>query len=269
MSPVLFISHAAIDNEIALALKKGISPVFPNVEIFVSSDPESLPPGDPWIDKILEALKNASLVVALTTERGLSRKWVWFESGRTWYSGVKLLTCCVGKVRKSSLPAPFSFIQGLNIDEPEDLSRLLKEIHKVFGEPKAVVDFESLSRELIRLDVRAEERNKVAEDVDATELREMVRKKMEHLPNVQKETIRQVLVYGELDSQAVRSLLRTLGQDMEKFWILDALARETGLLTQTHHTQNLNYQELNAYKVNEKLAPYLREYFQKQGAKEK
>jgi hypothetical protein len=260
---VLFVSHAAIDNEIALALKKSFAPVFPDIEIFVSSDPESLAPGDPWIDKILEALKSASLVIALTTERGLSRKWVWFESGRTWYSGVKLLTCCVGKIRKSSLPAPFAFIQGLNVDESEDLKQLLKELRDVFGEPKAALDLEALLRELIRLDVRAEERNKVEEDIDATELREMVRKKMGQLPNVQKETVRQILVCGELDTLTVRSLLKSSGHNMERFWMLDALARDTGLLTQTHHTHNLNYQEQNAYKINEKLAPYVREYFQK------
>jgi hypothetical protein len=259
--PVLFISHAAVDSEIALALKKAFSPAFPDIEIFVSSDPESLAPGDPWIDKILEALENTSLVLALTTERGLSRKWVWFESGRTWYSGVRLLTCSLGLVRKSSLPAPFSFIQGLNVDEASDLERLLKELATVFGPPQTRLDFAALSGELIRLDVRAEERNKAEEDPDAAELRKMISKRMGLLPPVQRETIRQVLIYGELSNLSARTVVQGTGQDMGQYYVLDALARETGFLTQTHHTQNLNNYELNAFKINEKLAPHLREYF--------
>lgn len=263
--PVLFVSHAAIDSEIALALKKGISTAFPNVDIFVSSDPESLAPGDPWIDKILDALKNASLVLALTTERGLSRRWVWFESGRTWYSGVRLLTCSLGLVRKSSLPAPFSFIQGLNIDEAGDLEKLFKELETVFGAPQKRVDFAVLSRELTRLDVRAEERDKAEEDPDAAELRKMISKKMGPLPPVQKETIRQILIYGELSNLSARTVVQGTGQDMQNYRVLDALERETGFLTQTHHTHNLNTPELNAFKINEKLAPYLREYFKQTG----
>jgi hypothetical protein len=44
---IIFISHAAVDHEIAFELKNNISATFSNVEIFVSSDPESLAPRGP------------------------------------------------------------------------------------------------------------------------------------------------------------------------------------------------------------------------------
>jgi hypothetical protein len=108
----IFLSHAAIDHEIALSLKRHLQTALPGADIFVSSDPEDLPLGDPWVQTILSALDTAKLVLALTTERGLSRKWVWFESGRTWFSDVPCIPCCLGKVRKDALPAPFSSLMA-------------------------------------------------------------------------------------------------------------------------------------------------------------
>jgi hypothetical protein len=73
--PVLFLSHAAIDSEIAMHAKKVIENAFPNIDVFVSSDPEDLTIGDPWVERILKALDLAKLVIVLATERGLGRKW--------------------------------------------------------------------------------------------------------------------------------------------------------------------------------------------------
>jgi hypothetical protein len=258
---MIFISHAATDSEIASALKEAILASFSEAEVFVSSDPEDLSPGDPWIEKILDALRKSSIVLALTTERGLSRRWVWFESGRTWFSGVKIIPCCVGTVRKSSLPAPFSSIQGLNIDIPADLVNLFGSLSNLLGNPGPGADFKALSEELTRLDIRAEQRQLINDDPDASELRNEIKKKMVRLPRVQQETIRQVLLRGELNSLAAQTLVRESGQDMSKFYILDALARETGVLTSTYRAPSINEQWENAYKINEKVAPYLREYF--------
>jgi hypothetical protein len=59
---LLFISHAAMDKEIAHHLKEEIQRAYPLVDVFVSSDPEDLPVGDPWVEKILAALDRAKLV---------------------------------------------------------------------------------------------------------------------------------------------------------------------------------------------------------------
>jgi len=124
MATDIFISHAAIDEELALALKRHLQLCFPEVSVFVSSDPEDLKPGDLWIEKILAALKTAKCVLAITTTRGLSRKWVWFESGRTWFNEVSLIPCCVGALRKTGLLSPFSSLQALELDIANDVTAL-------------------------------------------------------------------------------------------------------------------------------------------------
>jgi hypothetical protein len=110
MSPlgarILFLSHAASDSEIALRLKETLEAAFSGLDVFVSSDPEDLPPGDPWVSTVLSNLREAFVVWVLATERGLNRKWVWFEAGAGWDRHDAFIPCCVGKIRKGTLPSP-------------------------------------------------------------------------------------------------------------------------------------------------------------------
>jgi TIR domain len=160
-SPLIFLSHASVDEEIARSLKRHIETSFPGVSVFVSSDPEDLAPGDSWTEKVLEALEEASLVIVLTTQRGLTRKWVWFESGRAWHSQVTLIPCCIGKVRKNELPPPYSLLQSLNIDESDGLSILFKSIEDNLVHLANPPNIRAIVDELTRLDVRCEERERI------------------------------------------------------------------------------------------------------------
>src|SRR6266700_1777197 len=130
---LVFVSHAAVDEEIAKRLKSAMEETLPGIRIFVSSDPEDLKPGDPWVEVILSNLSQAELIIVLATQRALSRKWVWYESGACWSRGVRVVPCCVGTLRKGQLPAPFSSFQALNIDEEEGYGRLMHAVADEFG----------------------------------------------------------------------------------------------------------------------------------------
>ena len=173
-SPPIFLSHAAVDQEIAIALKTHLKSALPGVDVFVSSDGEDLQLGDPWVETILGALGRAKLLLALTTERGLSRKWVWFEAGRTWFSGVRCIPCCVGTRRKDSLPAPFSSLQSTNVDEVSGLKNLIERCCEELAVTSAAIDLKAVTDDLVRLDVRAEERQRLSEDYFGSELTQEV-----------------------------------------------------------------------------------------------
>jgi len=123
---LIFLSHAASDKELAIELKRLIETAIPGTQVFVSSDPEDLHPGDPWVETILENLRRARILIALATERGMARRWVWYEVGAGWSRDLRVIPCCVGKLRKGQLLAPFSRYQALNADEEPDLDALLK-----------------------------------------------------------------------------------------------------------------------------------------------
>src|SRR5713226_8976513 len=71
--PVVFVSHAYSDLRLAALLKAEISSCFPTAEVFVSSDPGTLPPRDPWVQTILENLGQAVLTLVVATGRARRR----------------------------------------------------------------------------------------------------------------------------------------------------------------------------------------------------
>jgi hypothetical protein len=156
---VLFVSHAAVDEELARFLKKWVEYSFPDIDVFVSSDPEDLPIGNPWVEDILHALGKAKLILVLGTDRSLSRRWVWFEAGAGWYNRRQIFTGCVGKVRKNTLQPPFGQHTARNLDEQKDCEELFGLIRHEFAVTQGQsVNYDELCRNLVRLDLRAEMR---------------------------------------------------------------------------------------------------------------
>jgi TIR domain len=50
------------------------------VNVFVSSDGQSISPGDDWCGKIEEALRDADIALVICAESSLSRPWLGFEA---------------------------------------------------------------------------------------------------------------------------------------------------------------------------------------------
>jgi len=260
----IFISHAAVDEEIARCLKHYIEQAFPEQRVFVSSDPEDLKPGDEWVVKILAALEGAKCILALTSERGLGRKWVWFESGRTWFSQLRLVPCCVGKVRKGNLPPPFSGRMSINIDEPRDVAALFASLQEQFGSAAQPLDYDEFVQTIIRVDVRAEEKNRIFEDPYASEIMSDIERTMKSLSPAERETIRQFVKYGELNTAAARLRSRETGVDMGRWSVPSHLAQRTGWLTSNAGNTPYDDMEQNVYRINDKLRPHLQAYFLKE-----
>lgn len=260
----IFISHAAADEEIAGSIKQYIEQVFPEQRVFVSSDPEDLKPGDGWVVKVLKALESAKCVLALTTERGLGRKWVWFELGRTWFSEVKLIPCCIGKIRKSNLPAPFSGRMAINIDEPRDAAALFASLQEQFGALIKFLDYDEFVRTMTRLDIRAEEKSKILEDPYADEIMSDIERTMKSLSPAQQETIRQFAKYGELSTAGAKLRVKETGVNMDQWSVPSFLVERTGWLTSNAGNTPYDDMEQNVFSINTTVGPNLRAYFSRQ-----
>jgi hypothetical protein len=259
----IFISHAAVDEDIALAIKEYIARTFPMQRVFVSSDPEDLKPGDEWVDKILTALDSSKFLIALTTERGLRRRWVWFESGWAWHSNVTLLPCCVGKVRRNGLPAPFSNRQAINIDEPKGASALFSSLQEHFGDMQSLPDYEEFVNAMIRLDIRADEKNKLFDDPFANSIIANIEKTMKTLSDAERETIKQFAIYGDISTSGVRVLVKATGINMERWSVPSALIERTGWLVSNPGNKPYDDMQQNVYSINPTVRPYIRAYFSK------
>jgi TIR domain-containing protein len=208
--PVLFVSHAAVDKELALYLKETVEQAFNAIDVFVSSDLEHLPIGDPWVERILAALERANLVLVLATDRGLSRKWVWFEAGAGWDRRRKIFAGCVGKVRKNNLPAPFGQHTARNLDEEDDCREFFTLVRDQFRVTQQMTDHATFCKNLARLDIRAEERQRFAE-IKSEEKpfqdaqRRSLEDKLRQFDAVSRDLLRYLLLNGESDGRHVYS----------------------------------------------------------------
>lgn len=264
MATDIFISHAAVDEELAAVLKSHLQTCFPGLGVFVSSDPEDLQPGDRWIEKILEALKEARCVLVLTTGRGLSRKWVWFESGRTWFVNVPLIPCCAGTIRKSELPPPFSSLQALELDVPHDVTALEKRLASILSSPANPGEAAAFAATVTRVDLRADERQKVKSDPFLAEISERIGEVMATLSPAERKTIRDFVIFGQLTTSAARSYAVQARVDMERWSVPWALANKTGWLTLVSPSKTNDAFEDSTYAINEQIRPHLKAFFNPQ-----
>ena len=150
---VIFLSHFTHDAPVANALKRFIEDEFAHaVEVFVSANPLSLRPGDPWEKTIRRALKDARVVLSLLSSESLLRPWIYFEAGAAWYKESVLIPMLHRGLGISDLPLQFQKLQTVQLQKADNISRLISRIQEVYG-LKTVIDPETLNSFLEELRV--------------------------------------------------------------------------------------------------------------------
>lgn len=163
------------------------------------------------------------------------------------------------------MPAPFAFLQALNLDEADDMRSLFGQIENTFGNVGRWPDISATKDALIRLDIRAEERQSIQDDPDASELRAEIERIMKTLDAGSKEAIRQVLMRGEMSDDAATKKVIEAGLKGSNFKCLFALDISTGWLSRTRSSDDPSgLRGEDCYVIKPKIAPYLQQYFEKQ-----
>ena len=139
------------------------------------------------------------------------------------------------------------------------------QIENTFGNVSRWPDISAMKDALIRLDIRAEERQRIQDDPDASELRAEITRIMKTLDAGSKEAIRQVLIHGEMSDDAATKKVIDAGLKSPTFKSLVALEIPTGWLSKTRSSPDPGtWRGEDCYVIKPKIAPYLREYFEKQ-----
>jgi len=127
----IFISHIIEEGQLAKVLKKWIESVFGiNNEVFVSSDPDNIPAGSDWFDKISEALNTSKAFLVLCSPNSLLRPWINFETGCGYIKNVTIIPICHSGLTIDRLPLPISRFQALEINNKNFLPDLFKSLAK-------------------------------------------------------------------------------------------------------------------------------------------
>lgn len=131
--PTLFFSHSSKDKDMVLAIKnKVMQYTSGTLEIFQSSDGESIPFGTNWIHKVEEGLKEAKVMFVFITEKSISSGWIYFEAGYAYSKDVHVIPVGIG-VSVGDLKAPLNLLQGFNITSADSLNNFLTIINREFN----------------------------------------------------------------------------------------------------------------------------------------
>lgn len=131
--PVIFFSHSSKDKDMIVSIKeKMVEATVGSVEIFLSSDGQSIPFGTNWLHKIEDGLKNAQLMFVFVTENSLSSGWIYYEAGFAYSKGIRVIPVAIG-VDIASSGAPLSLLQGYNLVSEDSLNNFIHIINSEFA----------------------------------------------------------------------------------------------------------------------------------------
>ena len=101
--------------------------------MFVSSDEDSISPGQEWFQQIKESLSCTRVLLAVCSEESAYRPWINFESGAGWIRDIPVIPVCHSGMTVGGLPQPLSNLHGLDVEEDGFARRLMTAVANGLG----------------------------------------------------------------------------------------------------------------------------------------
>lgn len=162
--PVVFISHITEEKELAIELKHLIEESFLGMlEVFVSSDENSIGSGDRWLDNITEALKNCVIELILCSPESVKRPWINFEAGAGWIRGISVIPLCHSGMEMSRLPIPLNLLQAVKMSEISSLKLIFPVLATAIGATCPKIIFNDFVNRVKQLEEKYTYWNKINE----------------------------------------------------------------------------------------------------------
>lgn len=121
----IFLSHISEEAELANIFKTEIESRFLGmVNVFVSSDANTITLGRKWLDDVTEGLRNCSAMLLFCSSYSVKRPWINFECGAGWARGIDVAPICHSGLRPVDLPIPISLLQGLEASDPKRIKEV-------------------------------------------------------------------------------------------------------------------------------------------------
>src|SRR6266849_1941144 len=130
----VFISFIHEEGETAAAVQKFVSQMLSGqASAFLSSDKFQVYAGENWLDRILEELEAAKVVLLILSEKSVTRPWVNFEAGAGWFTKKKIIPLCIKELNKDNLPKPYSNLQAIDLQYTEEQLFLIRSVAHHLG----------------------------------------------------------------------------------------------------------------------------------------
>lgn len=127
----IFISHWTEENGFAVFLKEQLKQIFgEDLNIFVSSDYESISGGETWFQAVVSSLMSVRVVLVLVSQYSVDRRWINFEAGIGIGADATVIPIVIRHFSKSDVGYPLSTLQTRDIHNSNDVPALMKDIGK-------------------------------------------------------------------------------------------------------------------------------------------
>lgn len=103
-----------------------------SIDVFLSSDGQSIPLGHNWVHGIEKALDDASLMVVFVSPNSIRSNWLFFEAGYAYSKRLRVVPVGFLGVDLGSLAPPLSLLQGFNITSEAGLNNVIAITNSVF-----------------------------------------------------------------------------------------------------------------------------------------
>lgn len=125
----IFFSHSSKDGKAVNYLKDLIQEKTGSMlNIFLSSDGQSIPFGTNWVHKIEQGLDDAIIMFVFITPNSIRSNWIYFESGFAYSKKVRVIPIGMGTTI-SDLKPPLNLLQGFNLSSKEGINNIIKIIN--------------------------------------------------------------------------------------------------------------------------------------------
>lgn len=150
--PTVFFSHSSHDQRPLARLKElFLAKTGGSIDVFLSSDGQSIPFGQNWVYSVEQALVQAKLMLVFVTPNSVRSNWLYFESGYAYSKGLRVVPVGLFGIDLSSIPPPLSLLQGFNVTSECGLENIIAVVNDVFGhkhsEGFSSDDFRNISNE--------------------------------------------------------------------------------------------------------------------------
>lgn len=140
--PIVFISHITEEKELALSFKSLVEQNFLGLlDVFVSSDENSISMGQKWLNNITDSLKNCAIEIVICSPRSIQRPWINFEAGAGWIRDIPVIPICHSGIEPSQLPMPLNLLQAAKANEISSLKLVFPVLADALGAKCPDIDF--------------------------------------------------------------------------------------------------------------------------------
>lgn len=128
--PTIFFSHSSNDRDMIFPIKEKIDDITgKSLNIFMSSDGQSIPFGHNWVHKIEEGLKDSQIMFVFVTPNSINSAWIYFEAGYAYSKGIEVIPVGIG-VNIGQLKAPLNLLQGFDVQSADSLNNFISIINR-------------------------------------------------------------------------------------------------------------------------------------------